>query len=89
MTLITASSRLNLLGRPIVFIHWAYLAIEHYNGKPACQLCIYDFDKDATGMVLLENAGAYSPEQPFSSINALPKGVYNSSSILHLQVERV
>ncbi|MEY8200722.1 MAG: hypothetical protein RPS47_15910, partial [Colwellia sp.] len=25
------------------------------------------------GCSLLENAGAYSPEQPFSSINALPK----------------
>ena len=24
------------------------------------------------GCSLLENAGAYSPEQPFSSINALP-----------------
>ena len=31
------------------------------------------------GCSLLENAGAYSPEQPFSSINALPKGVSNSS----------
>jgi hypothetical protein len=31
------------------------------------------------GCSLLENAGAYSPEQLFSSINALPKGVSNSS----------
>ncbi len=31
------------------------------------------------GCSFLENAGAYSPEQPFSSINALPKGVSNSS----------
>jgi len=31
------------------------------------------------GCSLLENAGAHSPEQAFSSINALPKGVYNSS----------
>jgi len=31
------------------------------------------------GCNLLENAGAYSPEQPFSSINTLSKGVSNSS----------
>jgi len=31
------------------------------------------------GCSLLENTGAYSPEQPFSSMNALPKGVANSS----------
>ncbi len=31
------------------------------------------------GCSLLENAGAYSPEQPFSSIKALPKGVSKSS----------
>jgi len=31
------------------------------------------------GCSLLENAGAYSPERPFSSINALPKSVSNSS----------
>ncbi|TWX68898.1 hypothetical protein ESZ36_09260 [Colwellia demingiae] len=31
------------------------------------------------GCSLLENAGAYSPEQPFTSIKALPKGVSNSS----------
>ena len=31
------------------------------------------------GCSFLENAGAYSPEQPFSSINALPKSVSNSS----------
>jgi len=30
------------------------------------------------GYSLLENEGAYSPEYPFSSINALPKGVSNS-----------
>jgi len=34
---------------------------------------------DATWMVLLVNAGTYSPEQAFSSINALPKGISNSS----------
>ncbi len=31
------------------------------------------------GCSLLENAGAYSPEQPLPSINALPKDVSNSS----------
>jgi hypothetical protein len=31
------------------------------------------------GCSLLENAGAHSPEQPFSSINTLPKDVSNSS----------
>ncbi len=31
------------------------------------------------GCSLLENAGAYSPEQPFSLINVLHKGVSNSS----------
>ncbi len=31
------------------------------------------------GCSLLENAGAHSPEQPFYSINALPKDVSNSS----------
>ncbi|WP_232771196.1 hypothetical protein [Colwellia sp. 75C3] len=31
------------------------------------------------GCSFLENAGAQSPEQPFCSINALPKGVSNSS----------
>ncbi|MCJ8295959.1 MAG: hypothetical protein MJK15_16270 [Colwellia sp.] len=31
------------------------------------------------GCSFLENAGAYSPDQPFSSINALPKGIFNSS----------
>ena len=31
------------------------------------------------GCSLLENAGAYSPEQPLPSINALPKSVSNSS----------
>jgi len=30
-------------------------------------------------MVLLDNAGAYYPEQPLSTINALPKGVSNFS----------
>ena len=34
---------------------------------------VIDFEKDATWMVLLENAEAYSPEQPFTTINALPK----------------
>jgi hypothetical protein len=34
---------------------------------------VINFEKDATWMVLLENAGAYSPEQAFSTINALPK----------------
>ena len=33
---------------------------------------VIDFDKDATWMVLLESAGAYSPEKALSSINALP-----------------
>ena len=37
-------------------------------------LCVViDFEKDATWMVLLENAEAYSPGQPFTTINALPK----------------
>ncbi|WP_245942618.1 hypothetical protein [Candidatus Colwellia aromaticivorans] len=31
------------------------------------------------GCSLLENAGAYSPEQPLSSIKVLPKDVSNSS----------
>ncbi|WP_245942508.1 hypothetical protein [Candidatus Colwellia aromaticivorans] len=31
------------------------------------------------GCSLLDNAGAHYPEQPFSSINALPKDVSNSS----------
>ncbi|WP_245942469.1 hypothetical protein [Candidatus Colwellia aromaticivorans] len=31
------------------------------------------------GCSLLDNAGAHYPEQPLSSIKALPKGVSNSS----------
>ena len=31
------------------------------------------------GCSFFENAGAYSPEQPLSSIKALPKGISNSS----------
>ena len=38
---------------------------------------VIDFEKDATWMVLLENAGAYSPEQPFTTINALSKLFYS------------
>jgi hypothetical protein len=38
---------------------------------------VIDFEKDATLMVLLENAEAYSPEQPFSTINALPKSFFS------------
>ena len=38
---------------------------------------VIDFEKDATWMVLLENAGAYSPEQPFTTINALPKPFFS------------
>jgi len=35
--------------------------------------------KTLYGCSLLENAGAHSPEQPSSSIKALPKCVFNSS----------
>ena len=38
------------------------------------------------GCSFLENARAYSPVQPFSSINALPKGIFNSSWNQHLHV---
>jgi len=40
--------------------------------------CVIDFENTLHGCSLLDNAGVYYPEQPFSTINALPKGVSNS-----------
>ena len=37
--------------------------------------------KTLHGCSLLENAGAYSPEQPFTTINALPKSFFSPTEI--------
>ena len=47
-----------------------------YNGAKNDLYFVIDFVNGVTWMVLLENAGAHSPEQPFSAINALSKSFF-------------
>ena len=50
---------------------------------------VIDFEKDATWMVLLENAGAYSPEQSFTRIDALSKSFFSPTETCIFKWSRV